>query len=1145
MIKNKLFAKFKGFPLPLTSRIWTLLMICLTSFSVLASSISLNKRVSIRAENKTIKYILKEIKRQTNYSFWYDVELINNTKKVTMHVENGTLEDVLGQLCTQYGLEFKVNENHIVLLPKRHAPRSDKAALADGAPLNRQQELYKGYVRDQSGEPVGGVTIKVEGTSSATTATDENGQFQFSAVPGGTVTFSHLAYHTNSFTLGEATTLNVVLELIDQALEEVVIVGYGAQKKVNLTGSVAAINAEVINDIPSSSLSNALSGRMSGVLITQSVGKPGATSNIKVRADGTWNSAAPLYVIDGVVRDKFAFDGLDASEVENISILKDGASAAIYGSRAANGVILVTTKRGKVGKPVISYTGSFGVSDATLIPHRQSGYDQAILINNSLAIDQIPTTDNRYFTSDELEYFKNNRWDWLDDSWVNPIRNRHSLNVNGGSEHVRFFVGGTYYNETGSFRNLDFDRYNLRGNLEANITENLTASLNLNIENRDDLKPYWRWDSDNDNMADLYKGLLVRSEMIPPYINGRPNGGFVEWHPLEILADHTGYNRKRYGNYEATLALEYKVPQIEGLSVKVMYNRYNRHAFIKQFNRPYPLYNPVMTGGHGHIATDEIESVKIRNDGDFLFERYDRTDNYQFNTMVNYNNRFGKHDVGAVFVYEQAEGMLDWFNGQRNFFISSAVDQFYAGSPDAINSTVNGTGEEFGRLSYVGRLNYGYDGKYLIEASFRYDGSANFAPSQRWGFFPSVSGAWRISEESFFKNNVRFFDEAKLRASVGLLGNDAVGGWQWLQMYNFVSGSTPVTGAQFGNLSSGIVAGVVPNPNITWEKSLNYNVGLDTRFLQNKMSLTVDGFYKKTYDILGARMESLPTTFGAAMPAENYAKINAYGFELEFAYNDQISQDFSYQVRGNFGYATNKLVLKDEPENIRAFRSEIGLNTGRTLGYVATDIIRTQAQLDALPDGYTIFGQKPELGMLNYQDLRGATSDTPDGKIDEHDMDWIVNRTIPPVNYGLLLGAKWRNLAFEVFVQGVAGNDVLINQRSIEARPHVTNFDFWTDHWTAENPNASFPRPGRNTADAPSTFWVRDGSFARLKNLRVSYDLPADWLRKIAVSQLRVFLNGDNLFLLQNNVKYFDPENSSIIAYPLMKSYTVGVNLNF
>lgn len=724
---------------------------------------------------------------------------------------------------------------------------------------------------------------------------------------------------------------------------------------------------------------------------------------------------------------------------------------------------------------------------------------------------------------------------------------RHSLNVSGGNDRVRYFIGGNYYYETGSFDNLDFNKYNLRSNLEANITKDLIVALNLNMDTRNDNKPYWRYDEDSDKMDNLYRGLLFRTGQVPPYMDGKPTGSFVEWHPIELLGGDTGYNRKKYSNYEANISLQYNAPFLKGLSFKVLFNQYNRHTFIKQFNRPYSLYEYKMTGGHNHIITDVVDRVKVRSDGDFLEEKYDSKGSYQLNGYVIYANKFGKHDIGALFVYEQSEGTVDWFNGVRNYFISSAVDQLFAGSSDSKNSTVDGKGEETGRISYIGRLNYGYDDKYLVEASFRYDGSVNFAPKNRWGFFPSASLAWRVSEEKFFKENIKFINYLKLRTSIGLLGNDgivlkdknAISGWQWMQRYNLVNGG------YFGSLSSGVEAGVIPNVDITWEKSLTYNFGLDATFLNNKLSMNVDAFYRHTYDILGDRAASIPATFGAKMPSENYGVVDAKGFEVELGYNDRIGDNFKYYIKGNLGYAVNKVITKDEAENLRSYKSEIGYSSDRKMGYIATGILRTQADLDALPEDYTIFGQKPELGMLNYKDLRGANSDTPDGVIDDNDKDWIMNHTIPPLNYGVSLGGSWKGLSLDIFLQGVAGHDVMIAMRGAQARPQETNFDFWTDHWTPENIDAGFPRASRNTADEESTFWTRNGSFLRLKNINLSYALPKPVLDKLGVAQLKLFLTGNNLCLLQNKVKYYDPESSSIFDYPMMKSYSFGVNLSF
>lgn len=1116
-------------------RLTTLALIAF-SLNISATVYSQKTKLSLNVNNQSIKEILFQIENQSEFRFIYESGKINLDKKVSVREKDQTVEIILNRLFAKEGIKYEITENNLILINP-----AEKSNLPEVKNLLQQQQDQKkvtGIVTDTNGEPVIGANVVEKGTTNGT-VTDFEGRFSLNVASDATLRISYIGFSDMEMSVKGQSAFNIAMKEDNQALDEVVVVGYGTQKKVNLTGSVAAVNAEEIQDTPASSLSNALVGKIAGVLMTQSGGKPGAGASMRVRAQGTWNNTEPLYVIDGVVRDKFAFDGLDASEVENLSVLKDGASAAIYGARAANGVVLVTTKKGKVGKPVISYTGSIGISDATMIPETQNGYNQAVFINDNLRVENVDPSDARYYTDDELDYFKTHNYNWLDEAWKQPLVTRHSINVNGGNDRVRYFIGGSYFYETGSFNNLNFKKYNLRSNIEANITKDLVATLNLSFDSRNDHKPYWRYDYDNDRMDNLYRGLLFRTGQVAPFVDGKPNGTFVEWHPIALLGDDTGYNRKKYSNNEASIALQYNVPFVKGLSLKVLYNRYNRHTFIKQFNRPYDLVELKMTGGHNHIPTNEIANIKTRNDGDFLYEKYDMQDNYQLNAFVTYSNTFDKHDVGALFVYEQSEGTVDWFDGQRNYFISSAVDQLFAGSSDSKNSTLDGKGSETGRISYVGRLNYAYDEKYLLEASFRYDGSVNFAPKNRWGFFPSASAAWRISEENFFKENVRFVDYLKIRASVGLLGNDAVGGWQWMQRYNLVSG------AQYGSLTSGVEADVIPNPDITWEKSLTYNGGFDATLLQNKLTFNFDAFYRHTYDILGDRLASMPTTFGAKMPAENYAVIDAKGFEIELGYSDKIGSDIAYYVKGNLGYATNKLKTKDEAENLRPYKSEIGYNTDRKMGYIATGILRTQEELDALPEGYTIFGQKPELGMMNYRDLRGANSDEPDGVIDDNDQDWIMNHTVPPINYGFSVGGSWKGLSLDLFFQGVAGHDVMIAMRGAQARPQETNFDFWTDHWTPENVNAEFPRAYRNAADCESTFWMRNGSFLRLKNVNLSYTMPQSIIGKIGISQLKFFLTGNNLCLLQNKVKYYDPESSSIFDYPMMKSYSFGVNLSF
>jgi len=1109
-----------------------MLFLLLFSLHISANSYSQKEKLSIKVDNQSIKEVLYLIENQTNFRFIYESGKVNLDKKVSVHEQHQTVEVILNHLFHKNGIKYKITNNNLILINPL-----ENNVVSDSKATQQKKRSVTGHVVDEKGSPIIGATVSEKGQSNGT-ITDFDGNFKINLEGKETLVITYIGYKTQEIALNGRSDITIRLEEDLQKLDEVVIVGYGTQKKINLTGSVATVKAEDIQDIPASNLSNALSGRLSGVNITQSAGKPGGSSSISIRAEGTWNSTSPLYVIDGVVRDKFAFDGLDASEVENLSVLKDGASAAIYGSRAANGVILVTTKKGKIGKPVISYTGSIGISNPTKTPKVLNAYEQAVFSNNWYFDTGVLPTDNNIYTPDELEYFQKNQYDWLDEAWKTPVTTRHSINIDGGNEKVRYYIGGTYYYETGSFKNLDFKKYSIRSNVEVNITKDIIASLKINLDNRNDYKPFWKWDDDSDTMWNLYNGLLRRTLQVP-YIDGKPNGTFMNWHPLEVINGSTGYNKKRYSNYEFNLGLQYNVPFVKGLSLKLQYNKYDRHSFIKQFNRPYPLYVFKTSGQHNHITTNEVKEIRTRDDGDYLYQKYSNDNNYQLNAMVTYNKTFGKQDVNALLVYEQAEGTNDWFGGQRNYFISSTIDQLFAGSSDPKNSTLNGSGSENARISYVGRFGYSYDNKYMLEASFRYDGSVNFAPKNRWGFFPSVSIGWRISEENFWKNNLGFIDYFKFRGSAGLLGNDAVGGWQWMQRYKLVGG------AQFGNLSNGVQSDVIPNENITWEKSATYNGGFDSKFLNNKLSLNVDAFFRHTYDILGNRIESLPTTFGGNMPAENYAAVDAKGVEVELGYNDKIGKDFEYYINGNISYATNKLITKDQAQNLRPYKSEIGFNTDRQMGYIATDIIRTQADLDALPANYTIFGQKPELGMLNYRDLRGANSDAPDGKIDDNDQDWIIKHTKAPINYGFSLGGSWKGLSIDLFFQGVTGIKRFYDQRSEWPGMEASTYGFRKDYWTTDNVDAKYPRAGNNAATEASTFWIQNASYLRLKNLNIAYQLPKRITSKWNISQVKLFLMGSNLFLLQDHIKSYDPENTSITSYPLMRSYSFGINLSF
>jgi len=1101
------------------------------------------QKMSLDYDQADLKTILLAIKKKTGYNIIYRSDQIRDAGKISIHVKDASIDVALSQALLNTKLIYTIKDEVIVI-------KSGSAKMpANITPtMISQQVSINGKVVDEQGLPLIGASIKVKGTT-LSTITNTEGRFTITVPDDGAILLiSFVGYTEQQLAVGKNNLKpEIMLKPEENLMKDVVVVGYGTKTKATLTGAISTTSGKDIRNLPASSPSNTLAGRMAGVNVAQNTGAPGVSSSIKIRATGAFsNASTPLYVIDGVVRDQFAFDGLDQGEIDNISVLKDAASAAVYGARAANGVILVTTRRGTTGKTTFSFNSTFGLDNPINIPRMATSYEHGKFLNDAYDRVGIPSTDARYFAPDELERMKSLNYDWVDIAWKTPLTSRNSLDISGGTEKVHYFVSNAYYHQTGSFNNLKFDKNALRVNLDAEIAKNLTASVSFNLDTRNNTKPYWLYDSDDDRMENLYNALLKRPSWINPYTNGLPTGNNVDWHPLEILTDKTGYNKKRWNEYSTTIALDYKIEAVPGLSVKAQFNQFNRFTFIKQFSIPYKLYNFSTVGGNNHLVADnpQLLSTKVRDDGEFLYEDQNNQRSYQLNGYLNYKRSFGKHAFEGLFVYEQAENFGDQFDGRINYFLSPKVDQFTAGgNADPINSVVRGGGTEAGRVSFVGRFGYVYDDKYIFEASMRRDGSSTFPVSNRWGNFPSVSLGWRISKEKFF--NVKAINELKIRASYGTLGNDAVVTNQWRERY------FKANGAYFGGLTTGIIPGSLTNPNITWETTRTYNLGLDARMFNNQIDFTFEAFHRKTYDILGARTQSAPSTFGATFPSENYAQINSKGIEVSLGYNGKVGNNFQYFVKANAAYAVNKQIIIDEATGIRAYQRKTGFNDDRIFGYESVGILRTQADINALPAGYTILGRTPQLGMLNYRDIRGANSDGPDGKIDENDQNFIADHSVPPLNYGISIGFTWKNLSFNALFQGTGGYSVMqeAGSRFTTILPVERPFGYWADHWTPANPNAAypavFPQSWGYDDFPPSTFWLKKGAFLRLKNVSIAYNIKSVRLEKIGITGLNVFVNGTNLFLLQDNMKLRDPEASTFYSYPMMQNFSLGLNLLF
>jgi TonB-linked SusC/RagA family outer membrane protein len=675
-----------------------------------------------------------------------------------------------------------------------------------------------------------------------------------------------------------------------------------------------------------------------------------------------------------------------------------------------------------------------------------------------------------------------------------------------------------------------------------------------------------------------------------------------------IANGDAGLTNNQYWNAEYTASLQWEVPWIKGLTVKALYNRYTRHRLEKAQSIPYQTYNLVVDEKDplGMTLLPIVDEASVQTHGSNYLEQYNSLNkNYQLNGIINYNNTFGKHEVGAMLAYEQTEGYSEWSRSRREDFESFSRPFLNFGSSEREKWKAEGSGGENGRISYVGRFTYAYDNRYLADFSFREDLSSNFAPAHRKGFFPSGSLAWRISEESFFKNNIPFINNLKLRGSIGLTGNDNAGAFQWLDRANVnAAGFYPGGSAA----SKGVSFSSVANPLITWEKTLNYNGGIDIGIL-NMFTIDANYFYRKTYDILGSQTATIPDTFGASLSASNYGKVNSFGFEIELGFDKQINKDIAVWAKGNFGWADNELVEFAEPEGTKPWLSKLGKNWDRTSGILTDGIIHQMYRLNeqdvygqtlyrvvtSTGNTYTIpanyyrnnsnatvnNGNYNSLrpGWIFYRDLRGQDADGnptgPDGYAESNsafDQDWVINHAYPPYTYGLLLGGSWKGISLEVFLQGTAGNQKgAMVHNGASTYWNGTSWGYWSgdSYSVVDNPDGQYPMlvngPGGGTGT--NHFWVRDASFIRLKNVTLSYELPGKALSRLGLSNAKIYVTGYNLALLWTKFKFHDPElgdsgtnngyneynnpNSNadamngVATYPLMRTMTIGLSFSF
>jgi len=992
---------------------------------------------------------------------------------------------------------------------------------------NNNSLLVSGKITaEKTGQAIEGANILVSG-SFVGTASDSDGVFDISANNESVLQVSAIGYVMQNIPVNGQSNINILLREDVSQLKEIVIVGYGKQNKKSVVGSVSTVQGDAVVQSNAPSLSNSLAGRVSGIIAVQRNGEPGDdAAELLIRGRATLNGNEPLIMVDGIQRD---FNQIDPNEIATISVLKDASATAIYGTRGANGVILVTTKRGVTSKPTFNYTSYAGLQNVINIPNYLNSYDFARLYNVAQQNDDPSLTPSQLlYTADDLQKYKDHSAPFThpDINWyeatIQPdaLQQRHSLSMSGGSDKFRYFALFGYFDQDAIYRSTNLRKYNGRLNIDADITKTTTVSITAAGDFQKITRP---------GIGGVTQdgGIFSLTTYLPP--NAFPvrneDGTFASLWGANPIGDLTvaGKREEVPVNLQTTATVNQNLDFLtKGLSAKIIVAHDFGYFDYNDFYTPYLSYNSVTGEEYGGDARPA------------LYQGFSKYRNNTFETHLNYSRTFGKSEVTALALYTQTAYYNNNINASRTEYAFSALPQLFAGPRTNINN--DGGASEAGREGYLGRLSYSFDKRYFIEASFGYNGSQNFPPGKRFGFFPAGAVGWNIMGEEFMQN-VNLVSTLKLRASYGEVGNDNVGYRSFLYRAPVYFDNNYVFGGPTATPVQTLYSGELANPNVTWERAKKTNFGLDFGLKNDKFTGTVDVFFETRNNILAQRSQAVPGTFGASLPVENIASVKNHGVEFTLNYRGR-SGEFIYYATLNYTLARNKITFIDEAANIPSYQQRTGYPIGQFYGYVAQGLYQTQEQIEELPK---IVGVDPKLGQLIYKDVNN------DGKIDNFDVTAIGKSATPENIYGLTLGASFKGLDISMLWQGAAGYNVM--RVYPEFIYGSSSLDWILDNWTPDNPNATYPRlslQDNNYKQEESSFWLRDAAYMRLKNLELGYSFPEKFFKNNFISKLRIYATGTNLLTFSNE-KDFDPESASGLPYyyPITNLKSIGVNLTF
>lgn len=1127
-------------PLFLYTRKWC--TVC--GFCMFLPLTAYSQQISVNIQKLPLKQAIEKISQQTSMNVAYSKEFVDTNQKVSLNVNNVDLERALATMLKGTGIGFRIHENNILLYNKEE--QLDQ-------PITKATEKFKvtGTVIDKTtGEPIIGATVAIV-DSSIGTITDIDGHYTLSVNKGSRLHFSFIGYNDFEKVVKQGGTLDVVLTESSVQLDDVVVVGYGVQKKVNLTGAVSMVKGDALESRPVANLSAGLQGLLPGVTIISSSGQPGATPDITIRGVSTINSnTSPLILIDGVAGGDMNL--LNPNDVESVSVLKDAASSAIYGARAANGVILITTKKGqKKEKAQITYNGYVGMQTPTALPELVNGRQYMELYNESMSAAGFakPYDDEAFQKYDSGEYPNEySNTDWVNEIFKkNALQTGHSLSVRGGNEKSGYFMSYGYMNQDGL---VVGDAYNSkRHNARININTEVNSRLKLN--GTVSFVDYYRSNSANTGTAGVFRLAQRISPLLPTKWKIKDEVGNWEetpyWsygsvtNPLYVAYEGGTENRK---SRTLNSIIEANLKIIEGLYLN---GQYSANYYFRETDE----FSPALLefGPEGEPGPD---NASMKN---YVYQGHQDALTQSLQITANYNKNIKKHNLGVLLGYSQEWYDYSELDGSRKNILLGDIFVLNAGTEDITNG---GNKKAWALQSYFGRLNYAFDEKYLFEANMRIDGTSRFAKNNRWGYFPSFSVGWNFLKEKFMHFATPYMSLGKLRASWGELGNQNVGEsfYPYLTPIERVEKSYPI-----GDLNNvGFAQIKLGNKNIKWETIRMLNVGVDLNFFENRLTMSFDWFKKENINALVKPI--YPTIVGVTatsdLPFENMGRIENKGWELDLSWRDRIGE-VKYGINFNISDSKNKItdLGASEPSLGNRIR-RVGDPINAYYGYL-TDGLAQISDFEGkdsngkyinpkfvIPAAYTAIVQP---GDIKYRDISGPEN-CPDGVIDDYDKV-VFGDSYPHYTYAFKGNVEWKGWDLNFYFQGVGkvngyledeARHCFINDYSIPKVEHL-------DRWTPNNPNASYPRlyQGQSHNLLFSDYWLEDASYLRLKNIQLGYSFPQEWLTKLSVNYLRVYVSADNLLTFTKYFGAYDPEvrETSGDTYPQVKTYVFGLSVTF